>query len=322
MVTTTSLQPNLEFPKIIQNQDSLDRDEFLAWATKNKKSIAATLRLHGAILFRDFPIKDPVDFNDFVESLGIESLPYIGGAAVRHQVYKNVHTTNESPPDQFIPFHHEMSQVPQYPQCLFFYCDVAPLKGGETPLLQSDVLYNRVNELFPSFIAKLEKEGVIYTRIIPKEDDPSSPVGRGWKSTFQVKDKESAKIAASKLNVTLEWLPNGDVKTVSPILPPIKTLANAFNRKVFFNSAIAAYTGTADSRNDPKKSVCFGNGEYFDDNVIQEISKIMHDLSVAIPWKKGDVVFIDNNQVMHSRSPNFTPPRKIMAFLGLNCPYE
>ncbi|KAJ2993708.1 hypothetical protein HDV02_002111 [Globomyces sp. JEL0801] len=311
MVTTTSLQPNLEFPKIIQNQDSLDRDEFLAWATKNKKSIATTLRLHGAILFRDFPIKDPVDFNDFVESLGIESLPYIGkkdytyltyvgGAAVRHQVYKNVHTTNESPPDQFIPFHH----------------------GGETPLLQSDVLYNRVNELFPSFIAKLEKEGVIYTRIIPKEDDPSSPVGRGWKSTFQVKDKESAKIAASKLNVTLEWLPNGDVKTVSPILPPIKTLANAFNRKVFFNSAIAAYTGTADSRNDPKKSVCFGNGEYFDDNVIQEISKIMHDLSVAIPWKKGDVVFIDNNQVMHSRSPNFTPPRKIMAFLGLNCPYE
>ena len=32
--------------------------------------------------------------------------PYVGGAAVRHVVVGDVFTSNESPPDQSIPFHH------------------------------------------------------------------------------------------------------------------------------------------------------------------------------------------------------------------------
>jgi hypothetical protein len=81
-------------------------------------------------LFRGFPITGPEDFSDLVEALGIKPLPYVGGAAVRHTVYKDVHTTNESPPDRIIPFHHEMAQVPLYPECLFFYCNQAPPKGN------------------------------------------------------------------------------------------------------------------------------------------------------------------------------------------------
>nr|VDC71798.1 unnamed protein product [Brassica rapa] len=44
---------------------------------------------------------------------------------------------NESPPDQKIPFHHEMDQVPEFPSKLFFYCEVEPNSGGETPLVLS-----------------------------------------------------------------------------------------------------------------------------------------------------------------------------------------
>ena len=39
-------------------------------------------------------------------------LPYVGGAAPRNTVYKDIHTTNESPPDQPIPFHHEVYFFP------------------------------------------------------------------------------------------------------------------------------------------------------------------------------------------------------------------
>lgn len=84
------------------------KTDLIEWAALHKSSLALELRDQGAILFRGFPIKCAEDFQDFVDALGIENLPYVGGAAVRHQIYKGIHTTNESPPSQPIPFHHEM----------------------------------------------------------------------------------------------------------------------------------------------------------------------------------------------------------------------
>jgi alpha-ketoglutarate-dependent taurine dioxygenase len=303
--------------KPTKNESS--KADYIAWAENNKAALAAELAKYGAIVFRGFPFTTPQDFSDFVEALGAKPLPYVGGAAVRYTVYKDVHTTNESPPDQKIPFHHEMAQVPKFPQQLFFFCEVAPAKSGETSIMKSDIAYEMIKEVKPEFCQKLEEHGVIYTRYIPGEDDPTSPVGRGWRSTFAAKDKETAEKHATNLGVSLEWLPNGDVKTVSPVLPAIKTLK--INKKVWFNSIIAAYTGCEDSRNDPKKSVSFGNGEYLNDDDVQAAVKIMEEHHVDLPWKEGDVMWIDNHQVLHSRAPNFPLPRKILAYLGENCPY-
>jgi hypothetical protein len=85
-----------------------NKKDMFDWAAAHKSSLALELRKQGAILFRGFPINSAEDFQDFVDALGIENLPYVGGAAVRHQIYKGIHTTNESPSDQPIPFHHEM----------------------------------------------------------------------------------------------------------------------------------------------------------------------------------------------------------------------
>ncbi len=48
-----------------------------------------------------------------------------------------VYTANEAPPDQLIPFHHELAQVVNPPQYLFFYCDLPSETGGETALIDS-----------------------------------------------------------------------------------------------------------------------------------------------------------------------------------------
>ena len=49
-----------------------------------------------------------------------------------------------------------------------------------------------MKEKFPEFVEKLEKDGLIYTRVLGEGDDPSSPIGRGWHSTFLTKDKSIA----------------------------------------------------------------------------------------------------------------------------------
>ena len=198
-----------------------------------------------------------------------------------------------------------MAQVPVYPASLFFYCDTAPLKGGQTPIVQSDIVYRLAQKAYPEFILKLETLGVIYTRVIPKKDDPSSPIGRGWINTFGTQDPLEAQEAAKKLNVTLEWLPNGDVKTISSVLDAIKVYhpraSGMGPKKVWFNSVIAAYVGWIDARNDPTRAVTFGDGSLLDPEAIQGIQKIMQEACVAFDWKDGDVLWIDNNQVMHSR---------------------
>lgn len=309
----------------IQQQNSLKTKPFplvldgsklaskLEWIKENRVELKKELGRNGAILFRKFLTgKDPKLFYEFAHDwLGVDALPYVGGAAPRNTIYKgidlltkmvDVHTTNESPPNEPIPFHHEMAQVPLYPEELLFYCDLAPKEGGETPILQSDVIFERVQAKYPEFVDKLMKLGVIYTRIIPKEDDPSSPIGRGWINTFGTSDPEEAKVAAAKLNVNLEWLENGDVKTVSSVLPAVKQVKiGDEEKKVWFNSMIAAYVGWTDKRNDPKKAVTFGNGTLFNPEIMDDILQMMMEIRVCIPWEEGDVMWIDNNQVMHSR---------------------
>lgn len=76
-----------------------------------KSSLQSLLHKSGAVLFRGFPVTSASDFNDVVEAFGFEELPYVGGAAPRTNVVGRVFTANESPPDQKIPFHHEMAQV-------------------------------------------------------------------------------------------------------------------------------------------------------------------------------------------------------------------
>lgn len=83
-------------------------------------------------------------------------------------------------------------QVPEFPSKLFFFCEVEPASGGETPIVLSHIVYERMKEKYPEFVQQLEEHGLIYTRVLGEGDDPLSPIGRGWKSTFLANDKSVA----------------------------------------------------------------------------------------------------------------------------------
>ncbi|KAL9264228.1 Clavaminate synthase-like protein [Drosera capensis] len=271
-------------------------------------------RLHdaGAILFRGFHVDSAEDFNEVVEAFDFEELPYIGGAAPRNKVVGRVFTANESPPDQKIPFHHEMAQVLEFPSKLFFFCDIEPASGGETAIVLSHIIYQRMKDKYPEFVQQLEEHGLIYTRVLSEDDDNSSPIGRGWKSTFLTDDRKIAEERASKIGTRLEWL--GDiVKSVMGPIPAIR-IDKSRQRKVWFNSMVIAYTSYDDARNDPTKAVQFGDGRPVPGDIVLDCVRILDEESVAIPWQKGDVLLIDNWAILHSRR-SFVPPRRILASL-------
>ncbi|XP_042517079.1 clavaminate synthase-like protein At3g21360 [Macadamia integrifolia] len=170
---------------------------------------------------RGFPVTTAFDFDCVVQAFGYEELLYVGGAAPCTNVVGRVFPANESPPDQKVPLHHEMDQVPEFPSKLFFFCEEEPASGGETPIVLSHLVYNRMRERYPEFVERLEELGLVYTRILGAADDPSSPIGRGWQSTFLTTDRRIAEERAVRLGMKLEWMGDGG-KTVMGPIPVVK----------------------------------------------------------------------------------------------------
>ena len=117
---------------------------------------------------------------------------------------------------------------------------------------------------------------------------------------------------AAKLGMKLEWLEDG-VKTVMGPIPGVK-YDERRQRKIWFNSMVAAYTGWEDERNDPVKAVTFGDGLPLPFHIVYDCLHILEDESVAIPWQKGDVLLIDNWAVLYSRR-SFDPPCQVSLSL-------
>ena len=110
-----------------------------------------------------------------------------------------------------------------------------------------------------------------------------------------------------------EWLPNGNLKTISKLLPAIKEDPRT-GKFTWFNSIVAVFYGWRDSRNNPEEAITYGDGSKISRDDIERTSQILDELSVSFKWKHGDVVLIDNRQVLHARK-TFTPPRRILAAL-------
>lgn len=276
---------------------------------------------YGAVLFSGFEIKSGEEWASVLYKTGIKEMNYVGGAAVRKLIVGNdqrmenmqILTTNESPPSQQIPFHHELAQTPNPPDYICFYCLENDAEGGSTPLIRSDFVYDYLAAKDPAFIAKVEELGVKYIRVAPEEDDASSALGRSWKSMFHVQTKEQAEAEMAKQGSTWEWLENGDCRVISQKLPAVRVSSNG--NKVFYNQVIAAYTGWNDKRNVSKNAVVFGDGSALPDDTIMDLAEFMQKNGCAYRWTPGKFVIVDNSVTYHSRQP-FNGVRRVLAAIG------
>lgn len=73
-----------------------------------------------------------------------------------------VFTANEAPKTSTIYFHHELAQTPYYPRVIFFFCEKAAEKNGETPIARSDILWEIIQQKEPQFAKDLLQKGLKY----------------------------------------------------------------------------------------------------------------------------------------------------------------
>lgn len=307
--TSQQAYPSGPFPSVISGSGSLP-----AFITANKPAIDAGLAQSGTVLFRGFDVPDAGAFDAAIAAYGEDGFSYTESLsnAVRVNITPRVFTANEAPPNVSIFLHHEMAQTPIYPAKLFFYCEIAPGEGGATPLCRSDILWERLCEIAPDTAAKFETLGVRYTNIMPPAPDRQSGQGRSWRDTLDAADKPAAEKRLQGLGYRFEWNKDESLRVTTPVLDAVRRLPDG--RKVFFNQLIAAFRGWKDARNDPSKSVTFGDGSPIDLSVMQEAIQIADELSYDLNWQAGDVALLDNFIVMHGRRP-YEGKRRVLASL-------
>ena len=303
------------FPFVFQCQTpSADLEVATGWLAAHRDELVEQAARHGAVLFRGFPVSTADDFDAFVAAFDLPNFPYDESLsnAVRVNRTPRVFTANEAPPSVSIYLHHEMAQTPVYPSRLFFFCEQPATEGGATPICRSDVLWERLAELCPTFASDCEAKGLRYSNVMPAENDSGSGMGRGWQGTLWADDRDGAEDRLRALNYSWEWLPDGSLRATTPILPAVRHLTDG--RTTFFNQLIAASRGWKDSRNDPSNAITFGDGTPLDRASALTASELGEELTFDIPWMRGDVALLDNFIAMHGRRP-FSGTRKVLASL-------
>lgn len=303
------------FPLVHEcRSDGAELDAVEEWVRHSRATLDRQALVNGTVVFRGFPLSTDQELDRFIRAFEYPNFPYEESLsnAVRVNRTERVFTANEAPSDVTICLHHEMAQTPVYPSRLFFFCELPAEQGGATPLCRSDILFERLKEEFPEFVADCESKGLLYTNIMPAENDPTSGMGRSWQSTFRAETRELAEQRLQTLGYSWEWLPDGCLRSTTPILQAVMEVEPG--RKTFFNQLIAAFHGWKDSRNDPTKAVTFGDGSVLNPETMDRVAAIAEELTFDVPWQKGDVALVDNRVVMHGRR-TFTGTRKVLASL-------
>ena len=131
----------------------------------------------GAVHFKDLPIRDADDFSQFMHALA-GSLPPGTDASqannlwqhhvdkglmvIRRPMAPNVATANEGPPHQSIGSHNEYGLSTHYPSVIAFCCLSAPTSGGQTPIVNSMALYDRLQSTVPGYIETISRRGLTF----------------------------------------------------------------------------------------------------------------------------------------------------------------
>jgi len=151
-----------------------------------------------------------------------------------------------------------------------------------------------------------------YSLTMAGESDESSGMGRSWQSTFSAESREAAEARMNELGYSWQWQSNSDLRATTPVLPAVRDLGDG--RSSFFNQLIAAFKGWKDTRNDPSKSITFGDDTTLDPDDVAKASELADEVTFDITWQDGDLALVDNYTAMHGRR-TFTGIRKVLASL-------
>jgi alpha-ketoglutarate-dependent taurine dioxygenase len=290
------------------------------WTRNNVTFVEAELLKHGAILFRGFNVDSAPQF----EQCALAVAPDLfneNGEHPRTFVSGKVYTPVFYPPEKLLLWHNENSFNHSWPTRIWFCCQQPAPLGGETPVVDSRQVFQRIN---PQIRRRFAAKRIMYVR------NYGDGMGLDWQAVFQTTDKTEVERKCRDSLMEFEWKSGNRLRT--QCLRPAVVRHPQTGESVWFNQAQHWHISCLDpearevitssySMEDLPRNCYYGDGTPIEDDVMQEILEVYGELESSFPWRRGDLLMLDNLLAAHGRKP-YVGERKMLVAMGAMMNYD
>ena len=259
----------------------------------------------GALLLRNFNW-DVEEFCQLCERFPQKFMSYRAGAYQREKFAgkSNLLTVNQG--KMPISLHGEMHYKRRKPDFIWFYCETAPIRGGETLVADGKKIFKGLSK---STQQLLRQKPIIYWRSFSPAFWPKVfGTQRQWlvRGFCRIEGMKAhfdsdGYLTTQYQSYAVSKQPDGDFSFINNLLVIVHDSPKLPK----------AYLDMCTSR------VAFGDGTELPEGLIQEIQGVCGEVTFPIEWSRGDVCVIDNRRTMHGRNSIAADcPRKILTRLG------
>ncbi|MFC4857847.1 TauD/TfdA family dioxygenase [Actinophytocola glycyrrhizae] len=280
-----------------------------------RERVAEVLADTGVVLLRGLGVGSPERFHEVVAHFGEPLTSYRGGNTPRSKVADGIFTSTEYPPEYEISLHNELSYAGEWPRRLFFCCLVEPAGGGATPVCDGRAL---LAALDPAVRERFTARGVTYRQHL----HGGFGLGKSWQQTFETGDRAEVERFLTDAGLRFSWTEDGGLRTAAT--RPAVRIAPATGETVWFNQADQWHPSNLppaereallelyDDEADLPHSVTYGDGTPIPPADLDAVRAAAKQHELARPWRRGDVMIVENMLALHGRH-SFTGDRRVLV---------
>ncbi len=313
LIKTALWQAGNTVPLVLQ--PATEGVDLFRWIRRNRTELEDLLLKHGAILFRNFGLREREDLERFAAATNLEPMHYMEGATPRTDLGNRVYTSTEFPPDHRIALHNELSYILNWPMRICFFCVTPSESGGETPIADVRRVYRRIR---PEIRERFERTGWMLVRNF------GGGFSLPWQKSFRTDDPHVVESYCSHANIQFEWNGSQRLRT-RQVRPAVRPHPVTFE-PVWFNHVAFWHVSSLDpdtkraflaefTEEDLPYNTYYGDGSPIETSVIDELRAAYDAETVLFPWERGDLLWMDNMLAAHGRS-SFRGERKIVVSMG------
>lgn len=299
--------------------DNGSPEEFVEWYNENKAFIDEKITKIGAIHIQGINVNSVEKFGEVMKHIRPDAPGFLDGNSSRSKYSSNVYNASEYDNNSVVQLHTEFSYSNLWPDQIHFCCINPADTGGETTVADTSLL---IEKLDPKIVQEFEEKGVIYIR----NHHGGNGFGPSWMEAFETEDKNFLEEYCKKNDIITKWMADGSLR-VSQSRPVVRVHPKT-GVKLWFNQVDQFYPAIYGDEiyqtllmmvdNDKERLPMYstyGDGSPIQQEYITEIIQVLDEITIPVPWKKGDLLMVDNMTALHGRLP-FTGDRKILASMS------
>jgi len=291
-----------------------DLDVFVAWFAARKEDLDRLAAVHGALLFRGFPLRDTAAFQRAVDHYPTNDINYMGGVAPRGQLAPRIFESTRAPKAWDLVVHQEMAYLPLFPRMVAFFSRKSAWAGGETVVADFRELERRLPRRLWDAV---KTRGVRYERNF-RAPGPAEPwreiLHKTWPAAFETEDPQAAEAACRSVGLEPVWCADGSLSTyyTAPgfIKHPLtgetvwfnQIASQVMNKRTLGAQWEAYHAHYGETLTGPFRPT-YGDGGPIATEDMNELYIVLDSLIQAFRWEDGDLMLIDNIVTAHGRNP-------------------